>query len=81
MNGLYPYVQVVAVAGAYPWFLYGIATGFGISSAWEKGRKERVVISIIVFFFATVILIVLVWPDSYRAIADMIRADYYFPED
>ena len=64
-----------------PWFLYCVATGLGISTVWEKGRKERTIISLAVFFFATVILIVLIWPESYRAIADMIRADYYFPEE
>lgn len=63
-----------------PWFLYIIGILFGISCLWQKGRSDRKVISIAIFFFATVIMVVLVWLDNYRAMSELIKATYYFPE-
>ena len=62
-----------------PWCLYFVGTVFGITCIWERGRKERAVISIMIFFFATIILGILVLPGSYRIVTDMMRAAYYFP--
>lgn len=63
-----------------PWILYFLAAVFGGTCGWEKGRKERFIISIVLFFFGTAVLGILVWPGSYEAIADVIKANYYFPK-
>lgn len=63
-----------------PWCLYIGSLLFGISSIWEKGRKERTKIAIAMLFFGTVIMAILVWPDNYKAMARLLEAAYYFPE-
>ncbi len=62
-----------------PWVLYAIASLFGLGCFWEKGRKERFTICIVVFFLGTFIMAILVWPDSYESMAELIKATYYFP--
>ena len=63
-----------------PWLLYICSVLFGISCIWEKGRIERKQIALAMMFFATVILGILVWPNSYKWMAELIKAAYYFPE-
>ena len=63
-----------------PWLLYIGSVLFGISCVWERGRKERKQIALAMMFFATVLLGILVWPNSYKGMAELMKATYYFPE-
>jgi len=63
-----------------PWLLYIGSVLFGISCVWERGRTERKQIALAMMFFATILLGILVWPNSYKWMADLMKAAYYFPE-
>jgi len=63
-----------------PWLLYIGSVLFGISSIWGRGRRERKQIAIAMLLFGTVILAILVWPNSYRAMSELMEATYYLPE-
>ena len=52
-----------------------------LSSLWAKGRKERFITSIVFVAAATFILAVIVWPSSMSEIAEIIKANYYFPKE
>ena len=62
-----------------PWWLYLGGFFLTISCIWEKGRKERKQIAMVMFFVATVILAILVWPNNYDSMARLYEATYYFP--
>ncbi len=64
-----------------PWFLYFIGAVFGASTVWEKGRREKFIACISFIFVATVILGIMIWPSSIQEMAEIIKANYYFPED
>ena len=61
-----------------PWWLYIGAFFLTISCIWERGRKERKQVAIVMFFIGTIILAILVWPDNYRAMAKLMETIYYF---
>ena len=61
-----------------PWLLYIGSVLFGVSCIWEKGRIERKQIALAMMFFATVILGILILPGSYRGMAELMKATYYF---
>lgn len=63
-----------------PWTLYLIGLILALSSLWEKGRKERFIASIIFAVAATFILAVLIWPSSMGEMAEIIKANYFFPK-
>ena len=63
-----------------PWWLYIGAFLLTISCIWERGRKERKQIAIVMFFVGTVIMAILVWPDNYKAMSKLVEATYYYPE-
>lgn len=62
-----------------PWGLWAIASLFGACCVWEKGRRERFIICIVVFCLGAFLMAVLVWPNSYKSMAELIKATYYFP--
>jgi len=63
-----------------PWLLYIGSVLFGNSCIWERGRTERKQIALAMMLFATIILGILVWPNSYRRMAELTKATYYFPK-
>jgi hypothetical protein len=63
-----------------PRLLYIGSVLFGVSCVWEPGLKERKQIALAMMFLATVLLGILMWSDSYRGMAELMRATYYFPE-
>ncbi len=75
MFKVFPYLMIT------PWMLYLTGLILALSSLWEKGRKERFVLSIVVVVAATFILAVIVWPSSLQEMAEIIKANYYFPEN
>ncbi len=64
-----------------PYLLYFMGLIFGLSTKWAEGRKERFIVSIAFIFVATFILAVLIWPSSLEEMAELIKANYFFPED
>lgn len=63
-----------------PWVLYFTGAVLGATFFWEKGRRERFIISMCFIFVATLILSIIIWPGSIRAMAELIKSNYYFPE-
>lgn len=63
-----------------PWLLYLGGSIFGISTIFEKGRRERFIVAIVLIFVATFLLAVMIWPSSMQEMAEIIKAGYFFPE-
>ncbi len=74
MFKVFPYLMIT------PWMLYLTGLILALSSLWERGRKERFVLSIVVVVAATFILAVIVWPSSLQEMAELIKVNYFFPK-
>ncbi len=75
MFKFFPYLMIT------PWMLYMTGIVLAFSSVWERGRRERFITSIVFVAAATFILAVIVWPSSMSEIAEIIKANYYFPKE
>lgn len=64
-----------------PWLLYFVGSMFGLSTIYEKGRRERFIVAVVLIFVATFLLAVMIWPSSMKEMAEIIKANYYFPKE